>query len=288
MRQGVPACMVADQSLGRCNRLLNIQPRTVFVVMKLPEAIKPVLANARKTTARVAARLSRQGVALRPWHIEMTRATLFALALIVVAFPGDGVLLGWVRASDFWFLRFLAVITDAAKSHFYLIIAGVLVIAIGSLDWRGLPFGKRRQLLSIYSRCAFIFTAIAVPGIGINIIKQIVGRVRPKGLLEFGPHYFDAFEFQHLFQSFPSGHATTAGSLGMLVALFYPPARTLAFIMFGLLAFSRVAAGAHYLSDVIAGYTIGALFTLWLARWLAQRRVVFGLQTGTIFPNLIV
>jgi undecaprenyl-diphosphatase len=71
--------------------------------------------------------------------------------------------------------------------------------------------------------------------------------------------------------SFPSGHAQSAVvALGLLLLVFLPvlhgARRTAALagaaIMVLLIGFSRVALGVHYVSDVLAGYVLGAA---WLA-----------------------
>ena len=47
---------------------------------------------------------------------------------------------------------------------------------------------------------------------------------------------------------------------------------------------SRVAARAHYPSDVVAGLSLGLLYALFLARWLARRRVAFRFRKGALLP----
>jgi undecaprenyl-diphosphatase len=53
------------------------------------------------------------------------------------------------------------------------------------------------------------------------------------------------------------------------------------------LAFSRVMAGAHYPSDVIAGTLLGMTFTFFTVRAMARRRIGFHIaESGNIVPNM--
>ncbi|MEM8542166.1 MAG: phosphatase PAP2 family protein, partial [Pseudomonadota bacterium] len=161
-----------------------------------------------------------------------------------------------------------------------------IMTVISMQDWRSRSLSTQKMLVRAYERAAFIFFAIAIPGILINIAKQLIGRGRPRTFDEYGAYVFSPFEFTHQFQSFPSGHATTAGSLGMIVALYFPNLRWPALILAGVIAFARVPAKAHYLSDVLAGYLIGTLATLLIARWLASRATTFKMNPSALFPQL--
>lgn len=71
--------------------------------------------------------------------------------------------------------------------------------------------------------------------------------------------------------SFPSGHAQAAMvAYAVLLLVFLPLlhgagrvlAVSLAVVMVAAIGFSRVALGVHYLSDVLAGYALGAAWTI--------------------------
>lgn len=58
--------------------------------------------------------------------------------------------------------------------------------------------------------------------------------------------------------SFPSGHTLHAVSFTLMVTLHYPLFGGMLWVFTTLVAFSRIALGMHYPSDVIAGAAIGA------------------------------
>ena len=117
----------------------------------------------------------------------------------------------------------------------------------------------------------FLLLAIAIPGITCDIIKFIVSRARP---IELFHHHVYGFYFFHLkydFNSFPSGHATCIASLMMALSLLWPrlwPGFMLIMVAVGL---SRVVITAHFLSDVMMGWYLGAIMTIYIHRILQHK-----------------
>jgi membrane-associated phospholipid phosphatase len=60
-------------------------------------------------------------------------------------------------------------------------------------------------------------------------------------------------------QSFPSGHTATAVGLAIALAYYYPQGRWLFACFATLAATQRIASGAHYLSDTLAGAALACL-----------------------------
>ena len=113
---------------------------------------------------------------------------------------------------------------------------------------------------------------------------MLFGRARPRLLDQFGAHYFDPLTFGYLNASFPSGHSTTVGAITGILMIWFPR-WSLLIVELGLFfAATRIAAQAHYPSDVVAGLLLGTLFSITLARWLAKRGVVFRLIPGKTLP----
>ena len=85
-----------------------------------------------------------------------------------------------------------------------------------------------------------------------GLLKPLVHRPRPfLTVKELGP-----LITPHGF-SFPSGHATVAMAMAVVLAHHFPKARALVYVLAGLIGASRVYFGVHYLSDVLAGFVLG-------------------------------
>ncbi|MCC7202194.1 MAG: phosphatase PAP2 family protein [Nitrospirae bacterium] len=97
--------------------------------------------------------------------------------------------------------------------------------------------------------------AIAASGVLVQIIKHIIGRPRPGVMKEFGftlgPSIIPGYD------SFPSGHATSAFAFAYALSKFFPWMRYLLYSYAILVCVSRIYVGAHFPSDVFAGILLG-------------------------------
>jgi undecaprenyl-diphosphatase len=121
----------------------------------------------------------------------------------------------------------------------------------------------------------YFFVAVAVAGLITDLIKWIVGRSRPPLFISEGILSFHPLSSGYLHVSFPSGHATTVAAATVVVALISRRVAVLVALFALAIAVSRVAVGAHYPSDVIAGAFTGAGYAYWLADRLATKRFMF-------------
>ena len=125
-----------------------------------------------------------------------------------------------------------------------------------------------------YKRLVVLLTAVLGGVILSFLLKDIFDRPRPDLILD-GSYTYNA--------SFPSGHAllsaTTYLTLGGLLAQIQSRFRLKAFVLlFSVLimvivGFSRLYLGVHWPSDVLAGWTIGAIWALFCwgaANWLQK------------------
>ena len=117
----------------------------------------------------------------------------------------------------------------------------------------------------------FLFSSVAVSGLLTDGLKMVFGRYRPKMLFEKGLYGFEFFRTGYLYNSFPSGHATTAGALATALCLVEPRYRVIYFAAGVAVMASRMILGAHYLSDVVSGFFIGAVTALLIKAVLERR-----------------
>jgi undecaprenyl-diphosphatase len=97
--------------------------------------------------------------------------------------------------------------------------------------------------------------ALIASGLFSRVIKILVARPRPRALPEAVDSWWPSMA--SAYHSFPSGHATSAFTLAAVLAVVQPSNRWVFYALAGLIAFSRVALDAHFVSDVVAGGLLG-------------------------------
>ncbi|OYZ91036.1 MAG: hypothetical protein B7X99_16340, partial [Rhizobiales bacterium 17-65-6] len=128
---------------------------------------------------------------------------------------------------------------------------------------------------AVAARATFLFATNAISGILSQVVKHIVGRARPQYLDIVGPFHLDLFNLHASFASFPSGHTVTVFASATALAFFLPRWRLPLLLLATLVGLSRIAVGAHYPSDVLAGALLGTATTYYLAWACAARNLVF-------------
>ena len=203
--------------------------------------------------------------------IDLPYASAWALVAILscivfVDYPLDQAI-GSVPGEAFARLRLL---TALGNSALYLVPLAIAIVTVWLLKRRARP----RDLPLVQSwlgRLTFVFTAIAVSGLAVNLLKIIIGRGRPRVIDEHGLFAFSPFTIDSDFASLPSGHADTIFVLATIAVFAFPRWRVLIWSTASWLALTRVLIGAHFLSDVVAGAALGILTTLWLRRRFLER-----------------
>jgi membrane-associated phospholipid phosphatase len=253
----------------------------------------------RRRRLRQAARATRRRLRDRRRHDlgaafdrRMAAIALGALLLVGLLLPVDGRVKLAMLDEPPGVRAFFGVATDVGLSAWYVYPSAALLLFIAVADWRGMARVGRRRVVSLYAHAAFLFASVATAALTTQVLKTVFGRARPALFDEEGPVAFRFFQLPHLYASFPSGHSTTMGAVTMVLMLWFKPLRVPALIAGLCFAFSRVVVLAHYPSDVVAGFTIGALVALTIARWLARRGVLFGYEEGaaglaTLLPERV-
>ena len=117
-----------------------------------------------------------------------------------------------------------------------------------------------------YRRAALIAEAATLGGLAAEILKLILRRLRPyaaDGDYVFRPFTERTFSTSGL--ALPSSHALIAFAAAAMLARLFPRARLVWWALAWGCGLTRVAAGAHFLSDIVvaavAGWTVAAV--LW-------------------------
>jgi membrane-associated phospholipid phosphatase len=120
-------------------------------------------------------------------------------------------------------------------------------------------------------------------GLAADGVKLVIARTRPAATALETTTALETFvgwlpgtggptllpNYGHATQSFPSAHAATAVGLAVGLSMLYPRGRWLFFVFALLACFQRLAAGAHFPSDVLAGAAMGCFGAGWVMRWAA-------------------
>lgn len=207
------------------------------------------------------------GVGEKRWWITVGAIVLLLAACFAVDRRVSLFAQGWPEAV----LVPLGQITRYGESGWILIPAAGLFVVTALLAlavrWRLM----RTLLWQFAGLYAFIFVGVGLPSLFTTIAKRLIGRGRPMHFDDTGLFGRAANLWDWTYQSFPSGHATTAFALaavlGFLSERWFYPALALA----GVIGVSRVALGVHYPSDVLAGAVVG-LLGAYCARWLFARQ----------------
>lgn len=216
----------------------------------------------------------------RPWPLGLSRATWWRFTLAFL------VLLGIVVWFDPWFSRVaqawprpvndvLAVVTDYGLSDWILIPSLLLTLLTAALAFFIRKRGPHLALIEMVQLYAFIFVGVGLPGLISNLIKRLIGRGRPHLLDEAGHLSFENVFNDWAYQSFPSGHSTTAFAfafvVGFLSRRWFLPLLAIAAVV----GVSRVAVGAHYPTDVLGGIVVGTLGAYAVRAFFAARGWLF-------------
>lgn len=218
----------------------------------------------------------------KPWPLGLDRGrwiVFCAGVLVVLAILSQ--IDVWASASaigwpDAWRAPFFF-ITDYGLSDWILIptlittLIGLVALLLVRGRWR--PVTVELTLLS-----AYVFVGVGLPGLMSNLIKRLIGRGRPTEFDEVG-----AFSFQNVFndwtfQSFPSGHTTTAIALAFTVGFLRPRLFPVLFVIGLVVGISRMPVGMHYPTDVFGGLIVGMLGAYLVRNVFALRGWLFERQ----------
>ncbi len=211
------------------------------------------------------------GRRLDPTRFEGLPATLLGgtLVYLLVLFGGLALevqLGGRIVAADQRLAALLHALRDDRLVRFFTAMTALgdrrtvitLMTGLSAILW----IARHRQV------AAGLWAGAAGSALSVALLKVLFARPRP----EIGVFAETSF-------SFPSGHAAgSVASLAMMVYVLWrvgwlraPGASLLAISVVFLVGFSRIYLVEHYLSDVLAGYLVGAMWSIG-AIWLIHRQ----------------
>lgn len=221
------------------------------------------------------------GTVAPPRWLAVPALALLALLLLLVAFV-DRPVARLLHDGNPAVHELFQFITQFGLGKGYLVISGLLFIALRLAARRASERELAQRLALNAYRALFVFFAAAVPGLVADVLKILFGRARPKLLFAEDVYGFSWGALRSDHWSFPSGHATTIVALAVALALLWPRGRAAYALVALLVMASRPIIGAHYVSDVIAGAALGA-GVVW-AMWQAFARLGLPLDRGVAQP----
>jgi membrane-associated phospholipid phosphatase len=206
---------------------------------------------------------------------EAILAFLLCAAIVESGYLADAAAARWAMGLPEPLTTIFAKITLLGTSG-YIFALSAAVAAIAVLAGRRAVGQQNKARMNVLAgRATFVFAVNLVSGIISQLLKHIAGRARPKLMDIVGPFHFDLFSIKATLASFPSGHTVTAFATAMALSYFAPRLRLPLFLVAALVAFSRLAIGAHYVSDVLAGVFFGIGTVIYMRRAFARRGLVF-------------
>jgi membrane-associated phospholipid phosphatase len=149
-------------------------------------------------------------------------------------------------------------------------------------DW---PLRAERGTRAAVSRGTLLLLGAGLGGLAAELLKLVFRRERPRA--HAGEYVFRAWTERPLSTgglALPSSHALVAwGAAGVLAHLF-PRARWVWYALAAGNGYSRVAAGAHFVSDVVLSAVVGLLVAEGLWRWHLRAAERHGTAGGGVPP----
>jgi undecaprenyl-diphosphatase len=168
----------------------------------------------------------------------------------------DIAILNWLNSHTIPYS--VPVLQFISYSTTFISISLVLIVLVTSIVKKSKPLLKQFYILAV----VLILVAIFSQG-----LKALIFRERPFVTHSFIEKLSDAGS-----SSFPSGHTLEAFAIAAALSLSFPRKKIVipVYIWATLVAYSRMALGVHYPSDILAGIVIGT-FIGWIVPWIFKR-----------------
>ena len=111
--------------------------------------------------------------------------------------------------------------------------------------------GEKRGRITL---CVLIISVILIDSIAAQVVKPIIGRIRPSYAM---PDMINLLVSPGGKFSFVSNHSANAFGLSVILGYFYPNWKRKLTVLACMIAFSRVYVGVHYPADIFFGALFG-------------------------------
>ena len=214
-------------------------------------------------------------------YFTLCEQTVLALSLLAIGFLLiDPFMLERARTLSASACDFFKLVTDLGRSHWMLIPTAALIIFAIVMRRRHGGFRNEAGYGLMISAVGFAFVSIAGAGLVSVLLKNILGRARPKLFDTVGHFDFQFFAFDSDYVSIPSGHATSIFAFAAVIGIFWPRGRLLLYTLAAWIALSRVLIGVHYFTDTVLGAILGISFAFLVRDRFAARRWLFEYAPG--------
>lgn len=195
--------------------------------------------------------------------------TIAALTLVAMILLGFAVGAGWTEGIDRAISAALALRVE--------LVDPALVTFMQAVSWIG---GGIPRWVIVILLCGLVWhwcgPRCAVALGGASLVANLASSLLKRGFSHPRPDVIEHLDQQSSF-AYPSGHATSAAVVYLLLAWLAPPrwrawAWALAGAMILLNALSRIMLGVHWASDIVGGTLLGTAFALLGAWWVARHR----------------
>lgn len=184
-----------------------------------------------------------------------------AVGLVAVAFSLDEAVAGWIASTRVPNLTGLAAAISKGSDW-------PVLVAIACFGGVAAHYLKHVS----WARMFFILgLAAAMSGLGGTTVRSLTGRTRPSADVQgfYGPwHKGECLIGKHKYNSFPSGHTSTAaGVFGALLAMGWRLGLA-GFLFAASVGWSRMMLNCHHFSDTVAAMMVGLFGGWWVVNVL--------------------
>lgn len=215
----------------------------------------------------------REGRGFAPLVRALLLGLIPVLAFCVVSYLWfDQPVALWFKANlvGTWSLVFHR-LTDLGLGGVWLIPAFCGAFYFRRAEFSAKTVQSERRLHLAANGSILLFASVAGSGLVVDLLKGLIGRLRPYELFQHGLYGFEPLTLNWAKNSFPSGHGQTAFAALTVFAAVWPRFRIPFLLLALLVAASRVIISVHYLSDVVMGAYCGFAGTALLVRLFELR-----------------